>query len=541
MRRVVTSVLSTVAVVVAGLVVGPTGPASAGSVPITLAGFTDLAVDEAHDNVLIASGDATSDLTVLSLAGEPRTTIGGMAGATDIRLSADGSVFWVALSSQKAIGVVDAATLDVTKIPLGSSVCPTSVVEESDVLWFTYTNCTDSFGGLGSVRLSDSTVTTALAPDGLTFADRVEASPGLPGKLVARSSGTLTVLDVSAGPTTTPTSGPSATTDARDFAVTPDGLEVISTDYSPYRHVGFSTADMTERTIYPDDAYPTAVAVRGDGLVAAGIDASYNSDIWLYQEGSAQLFRSYEVGTNGRYENLDLRGLAFGATDVYGIKKTWDGTGTWKWGFVRITPKRATSMTLTPSAGTIDYDQTAKVTVKLSRPSQRVSVYVTPYGGSKRLLKTATANASGYVTVSLPLRVRTMFSVTYAGDSEYDAVGRSATVYVRAAASAQVTKVVGTSGSYKLVRYRSKPSILGTVKPSHAGQCVRFQLQEPVSGGWGHTQTTPCFKLSSASQSYIRFDVGWPVGSRARSRMIWGGDSTNAAKTSSWVYVKFVK
>ncbi|NHA69667.1 hypothetical protein [Phycicoccus flavus] len=328
MRRAVTSVITT-ALVAAGLGVAaaPATPA----VTVSLAGYTDMAVDGTHGRVLITSGDATSSITVLGLDGSRQGTIPGVAGAQDIHLATDRSAFYVSLRSQKAIGVIDASTLAVTKIALG--VCPTSVAQQDQVLWFTY-SCSGQDGMIGSVQLSDGTVTTGLS-EPRWYLSRVESSPGLPGRLVARQNGTLFLVDTTAGATAPVSFGASASTDARDFALTPDGKEVVATDDSPYRHVGFSTTDMTVRTIYPTAEYPNAVAVRGDGLVAAGLDNA-SRGVYLYREGSASLFRSYRVGDDV-YDSLVLRGLEFGSRDLYALSSRWDGSGTVVWTLQRFT------------------------------------------------------------------------------------------------------------------------------------------------------------------------------------------------------------
>ena len=536
MRSAITSVLTTVAVV-AGFLVASATPSTAAPVAVGLSGYVDMAVDEAHGNVLIASGSSSSELTVLGLDGTSRAPITGMASAQDIQLSSDGSTFHVALENQRAIGLVDSATLEVTKRSLGAGVCPTSVAEEGGVLWFTYTDCAGSGADLGSLQISDDTVTLALAPGGLA-PSRVQASPGLPGRLVVRTYDTLTILDVSGGPTTTPAAGPSAATDGRDFAITPDGLEVISTDYGAgYRHVGFSTADMTEQTIYPTDAYPDAVAVRDDGMVAAGIDASYGQDLFIFHRGSSSLYRSYDV--EDRNASVARRGLEFGATDLYVVSDEWY-SGQWVYTFQRITPRLASSMTLTRGAAVYPYGATAKITVKLSVPGGAVKVYATPYGGTRKLLRATAVDATGRLVVTTPVKVRTTFSVYYAGDAGHDPVSRATTVAVRASVTQSATRVVGTSGSYRLVRSGTAPRVYGTVRPYHVGQCVRFQIQQPSSTGWGYTQTSGCIRLNSYSKTYVYFDRSWKPRDRLRVRTMWGGDTRNAARYSTWMYLKFV-
>ncbi len=153
---------------------------------------------------------------------------------------------------------------------------------------------------------------------------------------------------------------------------------------------------------------------------------------------------------------------------------------------------------------------------------------------------TAAVSSTGTLVVTTPVKVRTTFSVYYAGDADHDPVSRATTVAVRAQVTQSATKVVRTSGSYKLVRTGSAPRVYGIVRPYHVGQCVKFQVQQPTSSGWGYTQTSGCLRLNSYSKTYIYFDSSWRPKDRVRVRTMWAGDTKNAAANSTWLYLRFV-
>lgn len=200
-----------------------------------------------------------------------------------------------------------------------------------------------------------------------------------------------------------------------------------------------------------------------------------------------------------------------------------------------------TALSVTKGASTYVYGASAQVSVHISVPDATVSVYATPYRGTKKLLTTTAVDANGDLTVATPVTVRTAFTVEYAGDVDHDPAVAGTHVDVKAKVTLTPTKVVGTSGSYKLVRVGSMPSTIGKVSPSHAGQCLRFQLQQPKGSGWGYTQTTSCFTLDKNSATYVRFAKDWPAGAKVRTRAVWGGDTKNASALSPWVYLKFVR
>jgi hypothetical protein len=530
-RRATTAVLTATAVVAATLGVAA-APSSAEPTTLTLPHFTGMAVDEAHDTVLITSGKLSSDITVLGLDGTPSAPIGDMAGARDVHLSDDGSVFYISLETEHAIGVVDAATLEATKIPLGTDVCPVSVTQAAEVLWFAYTDCVDDESGrLGSLQLADSTVTLGLAPDGVQ-PDGVQASAALPGSLVVRSSPALVMLDVSEGPTAPALEVARAEVDALDFSITPDGTEVIATDRPRSRHVGLSPATMTVRTVYPTGGQTRSVAIRDDGLVAAGLGAAYSDDLFLFHAGDPTLFRSYDLP--GR-ATLRARGLAFGETDLYLMFE--EGVDTFH--FDRLTPRLEPAMSMSRGRTIYDYGDTAEITVHLSQPGALVRVYATPYGGTKRLLATAPVDAEGNLRVTLPVRVRTTFTAYFDGDAEYDPAHAWISVATRAHVTAKATKVVGHYGAYNLVKVRTAPRVYATVRPYHVDQCVRYQFQQ-YSSRWRTTHTSGCIRLNEYSKTYVWFDSSWQPGDRLRLRVLWDGDTKNAKARSSWLYLRFV-
>ncbi|QKE83674.1 hypothetical protein [Arthrobacter sp. NEB 688] len=204
-------------------------------------------------------------------------------------------------------------------------------------------------------------------------------------------------------------------------------------------------------------------------------------------------------------------------------------------------PVQATTLSVTKGASTYVYGASAKLAVHLSVPDATVSVYATPYHGTKKLLTTTVVDANGDLTVTTPVTVRTAFTVEYAGDVEHEPAIAGTHVDVRAKVTTRTTRVIGHSGSYQLVRTGSKPYVVGTVAPSHAGQCVKFQGQEPKGSGWGYTQTTDCFRLNSKSATSVYFGSSWPAGAKVRMRVLWGGDTKNAAANSAWTYLKFVR
>ena len=412
-RRALTAALS---LVVALLVVGGGATqASADSVTdIGMAGFRDIIVDEAHDHVFVSQGNAT--LIVTDLQGVPLTTIENLHGAAGMTLSPDGATLYVALSSGDAIAAVDADTLEVANTyPTGTASCPSDVAVTVGLVWFG-SGC-DSRDTLTALDPTDGSVTASLAASRSN--PIIRTSPELPGELFLVEQGGSSIYAYAAQGGDSPsltlrTSRPNTGSNARDLAITPDGSKLILASGSPYMHNAYRTSDLSGAGSYGSSNYPNAVAVRDDGMVAAGISGWYQPDVYVYRAGSTTLLRSYEFG--GTENELLPGGLAFGTTDLYAV--TADLYDRTNFRLRVIHPVGVPSLVLRTDKSTYIDGDTAHVTAELvtDSPNQTVSIY-SEVEGERSLLATGSVDAGTHeLAADLIVTEPTKFIVEYAGD-----------------------------------------------------------------------------------------------------------------------------
>lgn len=516
-------------------------PAQAdGIVSLPIAGFSDILVDQAHGHVFITGGTGSSSIVVTNLDGAIQTSIPNAYGAAQMLLSQDGTKVYVGLTQADGVGVIDTTTLAMTKVSTGATTCPYDVAETAGRIWYSY-SCTGS-GGVGYISTSDNSVHAGIRNEFGRMT--LESSPNLPGEVVLARVGTspgqiyiATVTEGEGGAVTLPTRV-QVEVDARDLAITPDGSRIVTTEMAPYEHPVYLTADLSADGSYATDAYPNAVAIRADGMVAAGIDG--DPDIWLYQAGSRELFRSYTFSSPSM--RVAEGGLAFGSTRLYAIEQT----GYWSDATYRlrvITPRGKSTVTIKASAATYSFGATAKATVHLTStsPNRQVSVYATPYGGTEKLIRTANVDAGGNLTASTAVTRRTTFRVAYAGDANVDPSTASTTAAVRAKVTPAMKNYFGRSGSYYLYHPAKVAALVGTVAPNHGGDCLYFKAQYYGGGAWRYLGGTGCVHMTSTSRAAGLLDSNGLVGVKVRMRAEWRGNTENAAKNSAWRYLKFVR
>jgi hypothetical protein len=287
-----------------------TAPGSELDVKIPLPGFGDMLVDEARGRVYISGGKGTNSIVVTDLDGGNHRTVGIGRGGGGMTLSPDGTKLYVALVDSDGIAIIDLATYAVDWYYVGTHdgvpTCPRDVAWASGQLWFGW-GCDNAPAGIGRVdpATRDYTLGAYQADSRIATAPLLATVPSQPGTLIAGETGTNPALLFRFQVTTSQSGQPELDQQAmrwtdggsvRQLAVTPDGSQVIVPSGAPYYHEALRTSDLTLAHEYPTTAYPNAAAIRSDGLVAAGSNAAYDTDVFVFEPGGSTPTATYEFG-----------------------------------------------------------------------------------------------------------------------------------------------------------------------------------------------------------------------------------------------------
>lgn len=497
------------------------GRAAGVAVPLDVAWVEDMLVDEPHGNVVVTSGGRSSAIAILNLDGSTKRLIEGTVGAGQIELASDGSRAFVAIREQRSIGVLDLQTLSLAKVPVGGA-CPDSLAQVGGVVWFTYSSCSSWIPGgkLGSLRLSDGRVTLDLAEWPY---DRLGGSAHMPERLLAHGSFGLDLLDVSGGPTQSPARLMRLRTSSNFvFAVTPDGGRLVTNTGGL-----ISTTDLSTVGQFNGGGLP---AVRHDGLVALTTDSRTVS---FFNQNAANPWRRWHIGE----AFLGIPALGFGERDVYLILRHLTNGGYF---FQRVTPRRASAVSVTTSAATYLYGTKAVVTAKLTggATNRSLNLYAQPYGRARVLIASGTVDDMGILAVTTPVFRRTTYTAVYSGDDDFDGSSASRMVAGRARVTLNVTKVVGTQSQFKLIRAGSGARLSGLVLPAFPGRCAVVRI---IDVDTRRKWASGCIKMDARGRVTVGIGSSVPAGTRIRARLEWGNWYLSLKNASPWLYVKVVR
>jgi DNA-binding beta-propeller fold protein YncE len=269
----------------------------------------DVVVDAAHGRVYLTAGKNTKDVVATDLDGGNPRKIAEVDGGAGMTLSPDGSKLYVAASAGSWVSVIDTSTYETTGLWIGktdgTNTCPRDVALAAGQLWVAW-GCDNAPAGVGRIDLEtrryelNVTVGDGSVRNLVSSPSLLATVPGQPNVLIVGETDSLpaplyrfeiedNLLVLKAVGTTD--GGPVA-----QMAVTPDGSEIIIPSGAPYYHQVFRTSDLTLAGKYQTTTYPNAVAIRDDGLVVAGVNGSYEEDLWVFEPGGTEPIITYEFG-----------------------------------------------------------------------------------------------------------------------------------------------------------------------------------------------------------------------------------------------------
>ncbi len=518
---------------------------------LALTNYADMVVDAGNARVFVSGGSGNNSIVVLDYNGAVVATIDGQEGAAGMVLDGSSSTMYVALQDADAISAIDTTTLtETSRFSVAPSPDPEFLALAGGRLWFSF-DCRDGASGMASV-LPDGTQRIDYPRLGGAYpyyCPTFATSPTDPNLLVATDIGlsppTVYVYDVesAADPLTVTTSKRlESSGDFDDMVVTPDGTRLLVAAGAPYSIQTFALADLAEGHAYPTGPYSNAVAVTSDeSHVAAGRYAPWDPDLHIFPSGSTTAQAEYEfsltLGTSGGV--LYPGGLAFSpdASKLFAVTQRSSSAADFRVLEAPTVERLPTTVTTASSSSRVAYNGRVTLTAHVGAHSGgTLSIYATPFNGTKTLLRTAAPGFAGNVTATYVLKRRTTFTAEYSGDAVYaPALSAGLEVLVRALTTATLTNYYGTSGGYRLYRLGRNPVVRGAVAPNQAGLFLTFVAQRYSSGRW-RAGTSAGYRIGT--NGTVTASLLHTTRGTYRIRTIFPGSTSNLASSSPWRYLK---
>ena len=408
-------------------------PVKSVGVQLPVQDFRDIELDEDRGRLYLAQGvGAGSPLVVTDLDGRLQARVDSVTDVSDVALSDDGRTLFVAQGFDR-VTALDADSLSVTatyRAPQGA--CVFHVEPTGGKVVGAYSNCGIGSGGL--LVWSTPDAAPVVYTQGPNLHPIIDASPGTPGLLVAGDHGAepfmTYVIDVSGASPQIVASRNNLGGNLLDYAVSPDGSEVMVSAGGPNDHHSYRLPDLSDATVYPSGVYPQDAAWSGDGSTVAvgrGHTDSYDADVILYGKDSttptyAVDFREGDELWPGTLlvNRAGTRAWAVSYDDVYQQVQLLHSFGP-----AHPPNPPVTDLAITAATGTGKDKHTATITVTWTSPValhyNAIStgdhfwwVTASTNGGAEREINRGRMDSSGRYTFTYPLpKGTTTFTARY--------------------------------------------------------------------------------------------------------------------------------
>lgn len=447
----------------------------------------DVLVDGVHQHVFIT--DPTSGkLVVTDYTGGVVATLPDLPGVSGLAISADSGQVYAAVADKDTIASVSTTTLaETTSYPLPGAADPRHLALTGSTPGLGYG--TDGRGHLGSLDLSAAEPATALAQEGDVYLGgppRIASTPANPGLLAVGdtqvSPMTLALYTVADGKATLRTSrqDPSGGGgDLSDFALSPDGTQLVTASGAPYYQPIYSTTDLTMLGQYSTNTYPNAVDIAPDGTVAAGTFSWYDPDVHIFNPGNGTPVRQYDFPNTGHTSGADTLaddGLAWepDGTRLFAVSENSESVFTLR--VLDAPAKSAPALTVSAPAKadrakslTVKGKVTATVPLPAGTPLAVTRTDAESPAGKSLGTKKLGAGGAFSFTDTPPAGGRVTYKVSYAGDSLHTAASASTAVTV-----SRATPALSLDRNGKLYGYGAKVSFTAHLGTTYKNRTVEL-------------------------------------------------------------------
>lgn len=282
-------------------------------------------------------------------------------------------------------------------------------------------------------------------------------------------------------------------------------------------------------------AYSVHGTLSVDGAKRAGASITLTR-----RDTAGTRVRTVLTDSTGAYNYVD--------TPAVGGKVTWTASWPGTPAAMADTITRTTTVTRTPTSISLSTDRSvyaygamARIKVHLGSTynSRVVSIYAKKYGAaSPTLVAKGTVNASGYLTATYRVTVKTLFTARFNGDYRHDASTSSSWRTSHRKIALSLYGYRSKSGTTYTYAVGKNPLGITRMLPAHKNSLLEIRLDRWTGRSWSTLVSQG--ETPDPDGSYA-FAIGSPARpTTLRLRFTTAADTYNASGTYGWIYLRFV-
>ncbi|NGN93457.1 hypothetical protein G5C66_11980 [Nocardioides sp. KC13] len=281
------------------------------------------------------------------------------------------------------------------------------------------------------------------------------------------------------------------------------------------------------------------VTVRGSLVRADGRNGGATVRLSVADESGFLRDHETTTGSDGTFEFVDMPNVARPVT--YYVTVPGDNryvAASHPAQTVTVQPQTP-AVTLTANKTSYAAGETATFRVNLTKTdSRRVRVTAQEAGGTIKVLYDGNVPSTG-LTLNRTMWRNTTIVASHPADSRSTAAKATLKRSVRLGLATKALNPLRRVGAYAVYRPSADPTLVTSVRPVRSGLCVRMTVQKYKDAAWRTVATSTCRTTNAYGKARWTLTRYHPSGSRFRIAARFAGDSTNAAGTGPWTYVRF--
>lgn len=280
------------------------------------------------------------------------------------------------------------------------------------------------------------------------------------------------------------------------------------------------------------------VTIRGSITRADGRNAGVTVVVQATESGVEHRYQT-TTGSDGAFEFVHTPNVA--GSVIYDVYVTGDDRyiDTYHPAQTVTVQPQTPAVTLTANKTSYAAGETATFRVNMTKTdSRRVRVTAQEAGGSAKVLYDGNVPSTG-LTLNRTMWRNTTIVASHPADSRSTAAKATLKRSVRLGLATKALNPLRRVGAYAVYRPSADPTLVTTVRPVRSGLCVRMTVQQYKDAAWRTVATSTCRTTNAYGTARWTLTRSHPSGSRFRIAARFAGDTTNAAATGPWTYVRF--